>query len=95
MGGIFGTISKKSCVADLFYGTDYNSHLGKPQAIRAVSQAIGSNPLSILIPCHRVVGSNGALTGYAGGIEAKRCLLELENGQEKGTKRARKIINVW
>lgn len=67
---------------------DVSQSIGNPQAIRAVSQAIGSNPLSILIPCHRVVGSNGALTGYAGGIEAKRCLLELEKG-------ARKIINVW
>ena len=67
---------------------DVSQSIGNPQAIRAVSQAIGSNPLSILIPCHRVVGGNGALTGYAGGIEAKRCLLELEKG-------ARKIINVW
>lgn len=67
---------------------DVSQSIGNPQAIRAVSQAIGSNPLSIFIPCHRVVGSNGALTGYAGGIEAKRCLLELEKG-------ARKIINVW
>ena len=78
---------------------DVSQSIGNPQAIRAVSQAIGSNLLSILIPCHRVVGSNGALTGYAGGIEAKRCLLELENGQEMGKKwarkRAQKIINVW
>ena len=74
---------------------DVSHSIGNPQAIRAVSQAIGSNPLSLLIPCHRVVGSNGALTGYAGGIEAKRWLLELENGQEKGKKRAQKIINVW
>ena len=69
---------------------DVSHSIGNPQAIRAVSQAIGSNPLSILIPCHRVVGSNGTLTGYAGGIEAKRCLLELEKGQEKGKKRAQK-----
>ena len=69
---------------------DVSHSIGNPQAIRAVSQAIGSNPLSVLIPCHRVVGSTGALTGYAGGIEAKRCLLELENGQEKGKKRAQK-----
>ena len=69
---------------------DVSKAIGNPQAIRAVSQAIGSNPLSILIPCHRVVGSNGTLTGYAGGIEAKRCLLELEKGQEKGKKRAQK-----
>lgn len=69
---------------------DVSHAIGNPKAIRAVSQAIGSNPLSILIPCHRVVGSNGALTGYAGGIEAKRCLLELENGQEKGQEKGKK-----
>ena len=61
---------------------DVSQSIGNPQAIRAVSQAIGSNPLSILIPCHRVVGSNGALTGYAGGIEAKRWLLELEKNNK-------------
>ena len=61
---------------------DVSKAIGNPQAIRAVSQAIGSNPLSILIPCHRVVGSNGALTGYAGGIEAKRWLLELEKNNK-------------
>lgn len=52
--------------------------IGRPKAIRAVAQAIGANPLSILIPCHRVVGSSGALTGYAGGIAAKQFLLNLE-----------------
>lgn len=61
---------------------DVSHFIGNPQAIRAVSQAIGSNPLSLLIPCHRVVGSNGALTGYAGGIDAKRCLLELEKNNK-------------
>lgn len=60
--------------------------IGNPQAIRAVSQVIGSNPLSILIPCHRVVGSNGALTGYAGGLVAKRYLLELERAQKRQEK---------
>jgi methylated-DNA-[protein]-cysteine S-methyltransferase len=52
--------------------------LGNPLAIRAVGLANGSNPISIIIPCHRVVGSNGSLTGYAGGLERKRRLLELE-----------------
>lgn len=65
--------------------------LGKAKGVRAVSQAIGANALSIFIPCHRVLGSNGSLTGYAGGLEAKRCLLELE----KGHKGAQKNINVW
>jgi methylated-DNA-[protein]-cysteine S-methyltransferase len=45
---------------------------------RAVGGAVGHNPISIIIPCHRVIGSNGALTGYAGGIERKEFLLQLE-----------------
>ena len=50
---------------------------------RAVGSAVGRNPVSIIVPCHRVVGSNGSLTGYAGGISRKRSLLQLE-GKEKG-----------
>lgn len=52
--------------------------IGAPQAVRAVGAAVGRNPLSVLVPCHRVLGSDGALTGYAGGIERKRHLLALE-----------------
>ncbi len=52
--------------------------LGKPQASRAIGAAVGKNPVSLLIPCHRVVGSNGKLTGYAGGLDVKRFLLEHE-----------------
>jgi O-6-methylguanine DNA methyltransferase len=51
---------------------------GRPQGPRAVGQAIGSNPISIIVPCHRVVGSNGGLTGYGGGLPRKKALLELE-----------------
>lgn len=54
--------------------------VGRPSAPRAVGAANARNPISIVIPCHRVVGSGGALTGYAGGIERKRRLLELERG---------------
>jgi methylated-DNA-[protein]-cysteine S-methyltransferase len=54
--------------------------IGVSTSVRAVANAIGANVLSIIIPCHRVVGSNGSLTGYAGGIPAKRYLLELEKG---------------
>ena len=54
------------------------AEVGKPQASRAIGAAVGRNPVSLLIPCHRVVGSNGKLTGYAGGIEVKRFLLEHE-----------------
>jgi methylated-DNA-[protein]-cysteine S-methyltransferase len=54
-------------------------HLGQPQAVRAVGAAIGKNPLSIIVPCHRVVGALGQLTGYAGGLNRKRHLLEFES----------------
>lgn len=57
---------------------DIAEAIGRPSAVRAVANAIGANPLSIFIPCHRVVGYDGRLTGYAGGLEAKRYLLELE-----------------
>ena len=52
--------------------------IGKPKAVRAVAGAIGANGISILIPCHRVVGSDKSLTGYAGGLEAKKMLLQIE-----------------
>jgi methylated-DNA-[protein]-cysteine S-methyltransferase len=52
--------------------------LGRPQGARAVGAAVGRNPVSILVPCHRVVGGHGALTGYAGGLTRKEALLELE-----------------
>lgn len=52
--------------------------IGKPTAVRAVGGAIGRNPLSIVVPCHRVIGSEGALTGYAGGLARKTALLQLE-----------------
>jgi methylated-DNA-[protein]-cysteine S-methyltransferase len=55
--------------------------IGRPTAIRAVGAANGANPISIVIPCHRVVGANGALTGYGGGLRAKRFLLELERAR--------------
>ena len=52
--------------------------IGRPTAVRAVGHANGRNPLPVVVPCHRVVGSDGTLTGYAGGLERKRHLLELE-----------------
>jgi methylated-DNA-[protein]-cysteine S-methyltransferase len=54
------------------------AQLGSPAAMRAVGHANGSNPLSVVIPCHRLIGANGALTGYGGGIERKRWLLRHE-----------------
>jgi methylated-DNA-[protein]-cysteine S-methyltransferase len=59
------------------YG-DIAKRLGKPAASRAVGAANGRNPLSIVVPCHRVIGTSGTLTGFAGGLDAKRMLLELE-----------------
>lgn len=52
--------------------------LGHPAAVRAVGAAVGRNPISVIVPCHRVLGTNGSLTGYAGGLERKSALLELE-----------------
>jgi len=55
-----------------------SQRIGKPAEVRAVGAAIGRNPLSIVVPCHRVVGTDGSLTGYAGGLERKTALLQLE-----------------
>lgn len=52
--------------------------IGRPAAVRAIGAANGRNPISIVVPCHRVLGANGSLTGFAGGLAAKRYLLELE-----------------
>uniref|UniRef100_UPI001319D3F3 methylated-DNA--[protein]-cysteine S-methyltransferase n=1 Tax=Pseudoalteromonas sp. T1lg75 TaxID=2077102 RepID=UPI001319D3F3 len=59
------------------YG-DIARQVGNPKAVRAVGAANGRNPISIIVPCHRVIGANGTLTGYAGGLERKRWLLALE-----------------
>lgn len=72
-------------VAAIPYGTtasysEVAAAVGRPGACRAVGAANGRNPLAIVIPCHRVVGAAGALTGYGGGLERKRALLDLERG---------------
>lgn len=59
------------------------SAAGNPQAVRAVGAANACNPLSIIVPCHRVVGADGSLTGYAGGMAAKRWLLEFEQAHSQ------------
>jgi methylated-DNA-[protein]-cysteine S-methyltransferase len=61
------------------YG-DMAQQVQRPSAVRAVGSAIGRNPLSIVVPCHRVVGARGDLTGYAGGLDRKAALLRLESG---------------
>jgi len=68
------------------YGTvisygELASRIGKPHASRAVGAANGANPIPIVVPCHRVIGSNGKLTGYGGGLAIKEALLELERAR--------------
>ena len=65
------------------YG-DLAKAIGRPKASRAVGAANGSNPLPIVIPCHRVIGSDGSLTGFGGGLETKRFLLDLEQRHAGG-----------
>lgn len=69
------------------YGTtctygDLAATIGRPTAVRAVGAANGRNPICLVVPCHRVIGSAGALTGYAGGVQRKQLLLDLERGQQ-------------
>lgn len=71
------------CLTEVPYGTTITyaeeaRRLGNAAAVRAVASANGANPLSIFVPCHRVIGSKGKLSGYAGGLAAKRFLLDLE-----------------
>jgi methylated-DNA-[protein]-cysteine S-methyltransferase len=72
-----------TALADIPYGElrsyrDIATAIDKPAAVRAVGAANGRNPLPIVVPCHRVIGSDGSLTGFAGGLEAKTRLLQLE-----------------
>ena len=62
---------------------------GRPAAVRAAGAAVGRNPVSVLVPCHRVLGQGGALTGYAGGLDRKRALLAHEGALRAGTDAAR------
>ncbi|MDL2214864.1 methylated-DNA--[protein]-cysteine S-methyltransferase [Dysgonomonas sp. OttesenSCG-928-M03] len=57
--------------------------MGKPESVRAVANANGMNKIAIVVPCHRVIGSDGTLTGYAGGLDRKRWLLDLESPDKK------------
>jgi len=61
----------------LSYG-EVAARLGRPRAARAVGRAVGTNPVAVVVPCHRVIGSDGSLTGYAGGLDKKKALLRLE-----------------
>ena len=66
--------------ATVTYG-EVARRIGEPAAARAVGLANGRNPVAVIVPCHRVIGANGTLIGYGGGIERKRALLDLERGQ--------------
>ncbi len=68
------------CATTISYG-ELARRIGRPAAVRAVGLANGSNPIGVVVPCHRVIGSNGSLTGYGGGIERKRWLLDHERPQ--------------
>ena len=61
------------------------AQIGRPNAVRAVGLANGANPIGVVVPCHRVIGSNGSLTGYGGGLERKRWLLNHEDVNHEGT----------
>jgi methylated-DNA-[protein]-cysteine S-methyltransferase len=74
-----------NALASIRYGATVSyrelaERIGRPTAIRAVGAANGANPIPIIVPCHRVIGSGGALTGYGGGLPAKAALLALERG---------------
>jgi methylated-DNA-[protein]-cysteine S-methyltransferase len=58
------------------------AQIGRPKAVRTVGAANGRNPISVIVPCHRVIGASGSLTGFAGGLKVKRWLLDLENKRE-------------
>ena len=93
-----GTIFQKSiwdCLIEIPFGQiasygDIAKMINNPKAVRAVGAANGKNPIGIIVPCHRVIGSNGTLTGYAGGLERKAWLLEHEGIELKGTKEEQK-----
>ena len=69
------------CGSTTSYGV-IGQRLGKPKAVRAVGAAVGRNPVSIIVPCHRVMGADGSLTGYAGGLQRKQALLKIETSPE-------------
>jgi methylated-DNA-[protein]-cysteine S-methyltransferase len=77
-----------SALTDIPYGETISygelaRRLDQPSAARAVGLANGRNPIAVIVPCHRVIGADGTLTGYGGGLERKRILLELESGQSR------------
>ncbi len=88
---LHGTAFQRRCWQELCaipYGQTISygelaKRIGNPKAMRAVGLANGANPIPIIVPCHRVIGSDGSLTGFGGGMENKKKLLELESGQRR------------
>jgi methylated-DNA-[protein]-cysteine S-methyltransferase len=74
---VWSSLRKIACGTTVSYG-ELAQRIGRPSAVRAVGLANGANPIGVVVPCHRVIGSNGSLTGYGGGIERKRWLLNHE-----------------
>jgi methylated-DNA-[protein]-cysteine S-methyltransferase len=74
---VWRSLREIPCGTTISYG-ELAARIGRPNAVRAVGLANGANPIGIVVPCHRVIGSNGSLTGYGGGIERKRWLLNHE-----------------
>ena len=87
---VWKAISSVKYGASITY-TELARRAGHPDAVRAAGTATGRNPITIIVPCHRILGSDGTLTGYAGGLDRKRGLLELESGTRPlfSTKQAR------
>ncbi|MEO5983746.1 MAG: methylated-DNA--[protein]-cysteine S-methyltransferase [Pedococcus sp.] len=89
LGSEFQRLVLPALASAVGYGTratygELAARVDRPTAARAVGAALGANPLCVVLPCHRVVASSGALTGYAGGLAAKRFLLDLEAGAASG-----------
>lgn len=84
---IWKAIAEVPCGRTRTYA-DLATRVGRPGCARAAGAATGRNPLSIVVPCHRIVGSDGSLTGYAGGLDRKRHLLALERATIESIKRA-------
>ena len=74
---VWGRLSAIRCGDTISYGR-IAREVGSPQASRAVGAAVGRNPITVIVPCHRVIGENGTLTGYAGGLHRKQALLDIE-----------------
>lgn len=74
---VWNALRQIPCGTTTSYGT-LAERIGHPAAVRAVGLANGANPIAVVVPCHRVIGSNGSLTGYGGGLERKRWLLDHE-----------------